>query len=100
RRKRREVAFHRIHAVDHDQPPAIFRREPQLLFEIGGVVVAELDLLGETEPRAVDDARMVEAVEEHGVVASEQRRQNAEVYLETGREDQRGLALHEMREAL
>src|SRR6185369_8665006 len=43
---------------------------------------------------------MVEAVEEHGVVVSEQRRQNAEVYLETGREDQRGLALHEMREAL
>ena len=61
---------------------------------------ANFRILREAEPRSVDDARVVEVVEEREVMATEQAREHAQVHLETGGEDQRRLTLHERREAI
>jgi hypothetical protein len=43
---------------------------------------------------------VVEVIEEHEVMATEQAGEHTQVYLETGGEDQRGLTPHERREAI
>ena len=72
----------------------------ELAREIGHVVVAVLHGAAEAEPAAVDDAGVIERVEHGHVAAAEQARQHAEVHLEAGREDERGLAPRELREPL
>src|SRR5690606_1807048 len=63
-------------------------------------VVLELEDLAEAEPRAVEDAGVVERVEHGRVVPAEQTREHAEIDLEAGREGEGGFAAHERGEAL
>ena len=70
----------------------------ELALEVLEVVVLVLERLSETQARAIQKAGVVEAVEEHQIVAVEEAGKNAEVHLETGRERQDGLGLHEGRQ--
>src|SRR5690349_2968165 len=83
-----DVAFHREHSVDGDELPA--RRHPrQLRVELVEIAVAEPNGLTRREEAAVDDARVIELVDEDGVVAPHERGDDAEVRLEASREDER-----------
>jgi len=99
-RQRTNVPLHREHAVDHDQSTAFNRHARELVVEIRHVVVTELDDPPEAQPGAVDDARVIEAVEKHRVVPTEQAREHAQVDLKPGSEGKRRLAAHECRETL
>ena len=99
-RKIREIPLHREHAVDDDQLALVVARHAQLLLEVVHVVVAVLVGLAEAEAAAVDDAGVVERVEDRDVGAVEQAGEDAQVDLEAGREGERRLASHELREAL
>jgi hypothetical protein len=98
--QRRNVALHREHTVDHDDLALVGRRGGELLGEIFHVVVAVLVAAPEAEAAAVDDARVVEAIEKGDVVALEQARQHTEIDLVAGGEGQHRFAAHELRQAL
>ena len=95
-----EVAFHGEHAVDDDHLADVVRRHGELALEVFHVVVLELDHLGEAETRAVDDAGVIQCIEEDHVLATEEAAQHSEVHLEAGGEGERGLALHERGETI
>src|SRR5262249_33340514 len=86
-------------AVDDDELAGagwrLFEEGPQ----IRHVVVTELLDLAEGQPAAVDDRRVVLAIAEDHVALADERRDRAEVGLESGREDERGLLVEEAREA-
>jgi hypothetical protein len=98
--KRRQVALHREHAVDDDDLAFVGGGVLELLLQVVHVVVAILEVLAEAEAAAVDDAGVVQAVEERQVAAFEQAGQDAQVDLETGGEHEHGFALHELGQSL
>ena len=98
--KRRDVAFHREHAVDDDEPPCGPRRR----CASGGAGRRDrcggTSDLAEGQPRAVDDARVVLLVEVDDVAVADEARDRAEVDLEAGGEGDGRLLPHEVREPL
>ena len=94
-----EVALHREDAVHDDDHASIVVDGLDLVLQISHVVVAELVVLAEAQAAAVDDARVIQAVEQGDVEAAEQAREDAEIDLEAGGKGQRGLALHEFGQA-
>ena len=97
--QRREVAHHRVQAVDHDQHAAVLRGAAlELELQVGHVVVPELARVGEAQAAAVDDRRVVLAIAEDDVVLGADRADRAEVGLEAGRHADRGFLAHELRE--
>jgi hypothetical protein len=62
----------------------------ELLLEVRHVVVAELVAAAEPEATPIDDAGVIEAVEERDVRAVEQARQHSQVDLVAGGEDEHG----------
>jgi hypothetical protein len=98
----RDVSLHGEDAVDHDEDATarIPGRDLELLLEVCHVVVLVLVVLAEAETTAVDDAGVVEVVEDGDVAASQQRGEHAEIHLEAGGEGERGVALHELGDLL
>ncbi len=73
------VPVHRVDAVDDDEPHAgAAGGEPPLL-EVAGIVAAETHDVGAGELAAVDDAGVVELVDEHGVARPAHRAHHAGV---------------------
>ena len=95
RRQVGQVAFHAEDAVDHDQDPALAGDRLQEPFQVDHVVVLVLEGLGKGQTGAVKDAGVVLAVADDEVALARQRRDDAQVGLEPGAEDQGGLAPHE-----
>ena len=83
-RDRSDVAFHRIDAVHHDEFRRARLRDLQFLFKFIHIVVGELEYAAEGKPAAVDDAGVVERIEEDVTVAEAQAGDDAQVHLETG----------------
>ena len=83
-RDRGDVAFHRIDAVHHDEFRRAWLRDLQFLLKFIHIVVGELEYAAEGKPAAVDDAGVVERIEEDVTVAEAQAGDDAQVYLETG----------------
>ncbi len=77
-------AVHREHAVGRDQREAGSRslRFPELRLEIGHVVVAVAKALRLAEADAVDDARVIQFVADHGILLAEQRLEEPAVGVE------------------
>ena len=71
-----------------------------LAAQIVDVVVAELADVAEGEPRAVDDAGVVLLVEVDRVALADEAGDHAEVHLEAGGEDERGVLSHELGQPL
>jgi hypothetical protein len=96
---RADVTGHREDAFGVDDAAA---RQAFVLFEkpleIGGVVVLEASRAVRHQPRAVDQTRVVLAVEVQDVAASAQRRNRRGGREEAGAEDQRGLLSEEVRQ--
>ena len=91
--KGRDVAHHRIDALDHDHPVARCIAEAAQAFgQILGVVVAETDDLGMAQPRPVIDAGMAVGVQDQVIAAPDKGRQDAQIGLVPGGEDHGMLA--------
>ena len=99
-RQRRQIALHREHPIDHDQLALGLGRVSELLLQVGHVVVAELVVAAEAQAAAVDDAGVIEGVEECDVRSVQQTREDAQVHLEAGRERKGLLAAHELGDTL
>ena len=90
--QRRDVALHRIDAVDDDQDAAaVLLRAVQLLLEQVQAVVTERRAAWPGEQAAVEDRGVVAGVGDHRVLRAEDRAERAEVGLVAGREDDRVL---------
>ena len=90
--QRRDVALHRVDAVDHDEDAAaVLLRGLQPLLEQVQAVVAERAQLRLREQAAVEDRGVVARVGDHGVLRAEDRAERAEVGLMAGGEDERVL---------
>ncbi len=94
-----DVALHAEDAIHDDHHPRLGRatrfQEPT---EPGQLSVVEPEGLPEREPRAVHDARMVQLVQEDAVVPPAQGRDDAQVRLIAGAEDESRLHPRELRE--
>ena len=96
--QRGDVALHRVHAVHDDEFRGVAGGEPEFLLQVRHVVVAELAHLAETQAAAVDDAGVVQGVQEDESAAEAQASHDAQVHLETGAVGHRGLLAHELGE--
>ena len=85
-REIRDVAAHGEHAVRHDEAAGGLRHAPELLLQIVHVVVLEPEHFPEGQPAAVIQARVVLAVHDHIVPATDDGADDAEVRLEAGGE--------------
>src|SRR5439155_26152423 len=79
-----EVPVHRQDPIGGDQADAPPRGLPQPLFQVGHVPVRVPVPLGLAQADAVDHARVVQRVADHGVVLTEERLKEAGVRVETG----------------
>ena len=91
RRDRRDVAIHRIEALEHDQLAAVERLGGEQLFEMGDVVVAPHLLLAAGAADALDHRIVVERVRQDQAVRQQagDRRNAGEVGDPAGGEDER-----------
>ena len=85
-REVRDVAAHGEDAVRHDEAAGALRHAPELLLQIVHIVVLEAEHLPEGQSAAVVQARVVLAVHDHIVPATDNRADDAEVRLEPGGE--------------
>ena len=83
-RERGDVAFHRIHAVHRDKLRCRLRGDAELLLQAAHVVVRELEGLAQAKTRAVDDAGVIQGIQEHESVAEAEAAHHSQVGLETG----------------
>ena len=98
---RADVAVHREHAVGDDQLVAgLVLRSPAAVPRSGDVLVAKDLDLGAREPRAVDDAGVVQLVGEDEVVLAQDRAHGAGVGRESALEDHAGFDVLEARDLL
>ena len=82
--KLRDVAFHRIDAVDNYELVGSARYCPELLLEPLHVIVWELAHLAETQAAAIDDASVVKRIQESESSAETEAAHHSEVDLEAG----------------
>jgi len=85
-RKIGDIAGHAEDAIGHDEFAFFGVGRRKFFFEIGHVTVFVANHRRETQPNAVVDRRMIFPVGENQIVATGNRRQNAEIALKTGRE--------------
>ena len=85
-REIRDVAAHGEDAVRHDEAAGSLRNAPELLLQIVHIVVPEAEHFPEGQPAAVVQARVVLAVHDHIVPATDDGADDAEVRLEPGGE--------------
>ncbi len=98
RRKIRNVAIHRKHAVRCDQPVTRRARLFQLRFEVVHIAVFIAIAFGFREPYAVDDARVVQFIGNDGILLVEQRFEKPAVRVEAGAIENRVLGAQEVRQ--
>ena len=80
----RQVSLHGVHAVHHNEFVGVPGGEPELLFQVGHVVMLEFAYFAETQAAAVYDAGMVKGVEEYKTAAESKAAHHSQVHLETG----------------
>ena len=83
-RQRGDVAFHRVDAVYRDEFGGVLRGDAEFLLEAAHVVVRELEGLAEAKARAVDDAGVIQGVEEHEPVSEAEAAHHSQIGLEAG----------------
>ena len=94
----RDVPFHRVHAVDDDHL-AHARMGLELAFQAGQVSVVKAHRLPVGHLGAVDDGGVIELVEEHHVPPTHQPRDQAEVGVVPGGEDDAVFFAEEVRQS-
>ena len=100
-RQRANVAVHGEDAVGDDQLAAgLVLDLVQQLFGVGGVLVAEDLDFGAGEPRAVDDAGVVQLVGDDEIFFAQQRRHRARIRREARLKDHAGFDIFEARDPL
>ena len=72
----------------------------ELVLEVVEVAVPETDGLTGREAASVDHARMIELVDEHRIIPSHQGRDDPQIRLEAGREDERRFLPGQLREPM
>ena len=98
--QRGDVAFHRVDAVHHDELRSVLRGQEELAFQGAHVVVGELAHLAETQTAAVDDAGVVQGVQEDVAAAETEATHDAQVHLESGAVGHGFFLAHELRQFL
>jgi hypothetical protein len=93
--KRREMTVHREHAVGDDDAAPCVRRLAQPGLKVGEVTVAVTQPPGLAQADAVDEGGVVELIGDDGVLAVEERLEDAGVGVEARREQDRGLGAQE-----
>ena len=83
-RKFCQIAFHREYAIDDNELDALLRAMLEAALEVLHVVVFEFESLGEREPAAVDDGRMVPVVADYEIPVRQKSRDNTGVDRKSG----------------
>src|SRR5439155_3741318 len=90
---------HREHAVGRDELEARILRRLELALEVGHVVVRVPEPLRLREANAVDDARVIQRVADHGVLFREDRLEEPAIRIEARAIEDRVLGAEDARES-
>ncbi len=91
-----EVALHREHAVDNDELHSLLWQTLEQVLKVFHVVVLIVELTGERQASAVNDAGMVAVVADDIVATAHHHGKHSSVYRESGREAEGVVFVHKL----